>query len=103
EVGAVGAVDARGHRQAYSSCGPNSSQTKPDLVAPVPFPSFWRTRPFTGTSAAAPQAAALGALVWSRHPDWTALQVRATLQQAAVHAGPGRRDGETGFGQIRLP
>ena len=31
---------------------------KPDLVATVPFPSGWRTRPFSGTSAAAPQALA---------------------------------------------
>jgi hypothetical protein len=103
EVVAVGAVDSMGHRVAYSSCGPDSSRPKPDLVAPVPFPSLWRTRPFTGTSAAAPQAAALAALVWSRHPHWTAWQVRTTLQQAACHPGPARHDGETGYGQIHLP
>ena len=44
----------------YSSCGPNSLRPKPDVVAPVPFASLWRPRPFGGTSAAAPQAAALG-------------------------------------------
>src|SRR5262249_31536908 len=56
EVIAVGAVDAVGHRVAYSSCGPIASRLKPDLVASVPFPSLWRPRPFSGTSAAAPQA-----------------------------------------------
>src|SRR5207248_2316037 len=69
---AVRAVDAWGQRVGYSACGPNSRRPKPDLVAPVPFPSRWRPQPFTGTSAAAPQAAALAALWWSRHPDWTA-------------------------------
>src|SRR5262249_54647048 len=59
EVIAVGAVDADGQRTPYSSCGPNSKEPKPDLVAEVPFPSLWRDQPFTGTSAAAPQAAGL--------------------------------------------
>src|SRR5262249_29115873 len=59
EVIAVGAVDADGKRLTYSSCGPNSRQPKPDLVAAVPFPSVSRPKPFSGTSAAAPQAAAL--------------------------------------------
>jgi subtilisin family serine protease len=103
EVIAVGAVDQQGRRLAYSSCGPNSGRPKPDLVAPVPFPSGWRTRPFTGTSAATPQAAALAALLWSRHPDWTARRVRQALRDAARHTGPARHDGETGFGQIHLP
>jgi hypothetical protein len=103
EVIAVGAVDQQGLRLAYSSCGPDSGRPKPDLVAPVPFPSGWRSRPFTGTSAATPQAAALAALLWSRHPDWTARQVRQALQDAALHTGPWRHDRETGFGEVHLP
>jgi hypothetical protein len=103
EVVAVGAVGADGRRLAYSSCGPNSPRPKPDLVAPVPFPSLWRSRPFAGTSAAAPQAAALAVLLWSRHPDWTPLHVRATLCSAARHAGTTRPNYDTGYGQIHLP
>src|SRR5439155_5680244 len=80
---AVGAVNHFGLRAGYSSCGPNSRWPKPDFVAPVPFASLWRSRPFSGTSAAAPQAASLAALCWSRHPDWTANQVRDALRQAA--------------------
>lgn len=77
---AVGATDEDGHRQPYSSHGPNGGRDKPDLTAAVPFPSRWRPeQPFAGTSAAAPQAAALAALVWSAHPRWTARQVRETL------------------------
>jgi subtilisin family serine protease len=103
EVIAVGAVDRHGHRACYSSCGPNSQEPKPDLVAPVPFPGAWRNRPFTGTSAAAPQAAALAALWWSRYPQWTAEQVRAALRTSARDLGPPGHDWETGYGLITLP
>jgi subtilisin family serine protease len=103
EVVTVGAVDEDGQRLAYSSCGPNSSGPKPDFVAPVPFPSRWRARPFAGTSAAAPQAAGLAALLWSRHPDWTAAHVRRALREAAIDLGPPGHDCETGYGCVHLP
>ncbi len=100
---AVGAIDEQGQRTSYSSCGPNSRQPKPDFVAPVPFPSLCRQRPFAGTSAAAPQAAALAALVWSRHPGWSATQVSSALRAAALDLGPAGHDFETGYGAIHLP
>jgi len=103
EVIAVGAVNRTGHRLAYSSCGPNSSQPKPEFVASIPFPSQWRARPFTGTSAAAPQAAAVAALLWSRYPAWTASRVRDTLKTACTHLSPASHSFETGFGLIHLP
>lgn len=100
---AVGAVSTDGQRMLYSSCGPNSTKPKPDLVAPVPFASLWRSRPFSGTSASAPQAAALAALWWSRYPDWTAAQVRTALYSSARDLGPPGHDYETGYGLIHLP
>jgi hypothetical protein len=103
EVIAVGAVTWSGERMLYSSCGPNSDHPKPDLTAPVPFPSLLRVRPFAGTSAAAPQAAALAALWWSRYPSWTAAQVRAALRSSAHDLGPPGHDFETGYGVIKLP
>ncbi len=102
-VVAVGAVDSAGQRVCYSSCGPNSHRPKPDFVATVPFPSRWRRQPFTGTSAAAPQAAALAALWWSRFPHWDAEQVRTAMQESALDLGPAGHDFETGYGLIRLP
>jgi subtilisin family serine protease len=103
EVVTVGAVSADGRRAPYSSCGPNSRQPKPDLVAVVPFPSQARPRPFTGTSAAAPQAAALAALVWSRCPAWGAARVRETLARSARDLLAPGHDDETGYGLISLP
>jgi hypothetical protein len=100
---AVGAVDGQGQRTSYSSCGPNSHVPKPDFAALVPFPSHCRQRPFAGTSAAAPQAAALAALVWSRYPAWSANQVADYLRQNAADLGPAGHDFETGYGSIRLP
>jgi subtilisin family serine protease len=76
---------------------------KPDFVAPVPFASAWRPKPFGGTSAAAPQAAALAALVWSRHPDRTAAEVRSALRSAALDLLTPGHDWETGYGLVRLP
>ncbi len=103
EVIAVGAVDSDGHRMDYSSCGPNSKQPKPDLVASVPFPITSRPRPFGGTSAAAPQAAGLAALVWSSHAGWSAGQVRLALRDSARHLARQACDYETGYGLVRLP
>ncbi len=103
EVVAVGAADLSGRRLSYSSCGPKSRGMKPDFVAPVPFPSGWRARPFAGTSAAAPQGAALAALVWSRHADWNARLVRASLKDSARSCSNGSPVWATGNGVIHLP
>jgi subtilisin family serine protease len=103
QVLAVGAVDVRAERVSYSSCGPNSRLPKPDFVATVPFPSLCRERPFAGTSAAAPQAAGLAAVLWSSRPSWTPAQVTQALRESAIDLGPPGHDHETGYGLIRLP
>ncbi len=102
-VVAVGAVDANGRRAAYSSCGPNSREPKPDFAALVPFPTLARARPFSGTSAAAPQGAGLAALLWSNQPDASASLIRDALKLSAQDLGPPGHDIETGHGLLRLP
>lgn len=99
----VGAINHDGIRTSYSACGPNSNRPKPDVVAPVPFASYNRYWPFSGTSCATPQAAAVAALAWSRHPHWTANQVRQYVTTRALDLGPAGHDCETGYGAVRLP
>lgn len=103
EVITVGAVEKDGQRATYSSCGPNSARLKPDVVALVPFASTFRQRPFTGTSAATPQAAGLAALLWGRQADWTPEEVWKALRSSARDLGPKGHDWETGHGMIHLP
>jgi serine protease len=106
EVVAVGAIDRYGQRLEYSSCGSPAeihALLKPDFVAPVPFPTTVRLQGFTGTSAAAPQAVGIAAILWSRHRDWTAERVRSALVQSAQDVGIPGPDNETGYGRIALP
>lgn len=103
EVVAVGAVDEEGQRMPYSACGPSSAVLKPDLMAPVPWRVSGRSRPFSGTSAAAPQAAALAALWWSRYPHWSAARIRQALRESALDLGAPGPDCEMGYGLIHLP
>jgi subtilisin family serine protease len=98
----VGAWE-NGRRAEYSSCGPNSAAPKPDVVAAVPLASAWRPQPFGGTSAAAPQAAGLAALYWSKNPKATANEIRTVLRIAARDVHDPGFDYETGFGLLRLP
>ncbi|MBY0398577.1 MAG: S8 family serine peptidase, partial [Thermoleophilia bacterium] len=97
-VVAVAAVDRTARRMSYSSCGPLTSGAKPDLCAVVPVATAWRPgQAFGGTSAAAPQAAGLGAILVSAGTK----DVRGTLEKAARG-----RDGhslEKGWGMAKLP
>jgi hypothetical protein len=102
-VYAIGAVDGACRRITYSACGPNSPRPKPDFVAMVPFPSHCRARPFAGTSAAAPQAAGLAAVLLSHQPQARPNEVLARLRAAAEDLGPPGHDCETGYGLIRMP
>ena len=99
----LGCVDEQRRRLAYSSCGPNSRRPKPDFVAQVPFPTRFRDRPFTGTSAAAPQGAGLAALLLSRDANLTPEQVCQMLRGAAIDLLQPGHDGETGYGLLQLP
>jgi subtilisin family serine protease len=100
----IGAWEWEGDRRArYSACGANSVTSKPDLVAPVPFPGISRVKSFEGTSAAAPQAAGLAAVYWSGYPKVTAAQVRNVMCESAEDLLEPGHDAETGYGLLRLP
>ncbi|MFZ3131523.1 MAG: S8 family serine peptidase [Desulfosporosinus sp.] len=53
-----------------------------------------------GTSMASPFAAGVAALIWSKHPDWTADQVRLALEKGAKDLGSPGRDEQYGYGRV---
>ncbi|MCE9534579.1 MAG: S8 family serine peptidase [Planctomycetes bacterium] len=100
---AVGAVSDSGERDMDSSIGTIRPGIKPECVATVPVPSAIRALPFQGTSAAAPQAAGLAALLWSKAPVARSADIRKQLLDACVDLGQMGPDAETGYGRVRLP
>ena len=102
DVIAVGAVSSRNERLPVSSIGHTGKIVKPDCVAPAPVPSRLRIDPFDGSSAAAPQAAGMAALLWSRDLKATASTLRTRMQLCCQDIAAPGPDAETGFGVIRL-
>lgn len=54
-----------------------------------------------GTSMAAPQAAAVAAMIWARNPDWKPYQVRQHLRMTAEDLLEPGWDEKTGYGLLR--
>jgi hypothetical protein len=102
KVLAVAATDERGQRMPFSSCGPVGRTPKPEVAARVPVRVKWRPEtPFGGTSAAAPQAAGLAALLWSAEPRLGAGRIRERLTEATRSRGK-NHDTQIGFGELYL-
>lgn len=97
---AVGAVDGADRWLYYSNHG-----QEVDVVAPG-------TRVYTtalgggygfardGTSLAAPQVAAVAAMLKALHPQWTPRQIRNQIRLTADDVGPPGWDEKTGFGRL---
>jgi hypothetical protein len=112
EVVAVGAVDVSdpglGTVESFSSQGPveidfptPETRAKPDLVAfdgvTTDVPGF---SPFYGTSAAAPDSAAVAALLLSKKSCLTPAQIQQTLMSSAVDIGAPGFDPVAGAGRL---
>jgi len=91
--------------ESFSSRGPtNDGRLKPELVAPngvaTSFPGGSVFNPFFGTSAAAPHAAGLAALLLGKVPSLTPRQLGRALQDATLDLGPLGPDNTYGHGLI---
>lgn len=77
---------------------------KPDITAAdgvvTTLPSGSGLNPFYGTSAAAPHAGAIAALLWSYNPGLTPGQMRVLLANSAVDIGAAGVDRDSGCGIV---
>jgi hypothetical protein len=96
---AVGGMTAAGVADERSNTG-----TEIDLVAPWDVFTTANGGSYEykdGTSMAAPQAAAVAALAWSKHPELKAYQLRQLLRQTADDLQAPGWDPSTGYGMLR--
>jgi len=93
-VMAIGAVDRQHQRPGFASRGPEMTVVAPGVGILSSLPNYQVTVNFDegkqtnydlldGTSQAAPLAAALAAMVWSKWPALSATQVRDKIIQSA--------------------
>lgn len=84
----------------FSSTG-GALRSKPDIAAAdgvsTSTPGF---KPFYGTSAAAPHAAAIAALLIEEHPSYTATQIKAILTGTALDIENAGYDRNAGYGIV---
>ncbi|MER7761746.1 type VII secretion-associated serine protease mycosin [Streptomyces sp. NPDC097619] len=95
---AVAASDRDNERAAFSQTGAFVSVAAPgvDVVSTVPGGGHCTD---SGTSFAAPYAAAVAALLKARHPDWSPRRIVTRIQQTAERTLPGP-DPSVGWGVV---
>ncbi len=57
---------------------------------------------YDGTSMATPHVSGAAAVIWSKNPSWTNVQIRTALQATAEDLGAAGRDNYYGHGLIRM-
>ncbi|MEB3198518.1 MAG: S8 family peptidase [Candidatus Sericytochromatia bacterium] len=95
----VGATDSTGGLARFSNHDASMSVTAPGvgILSTVPGEAYAK---MSGTSMASPFVAGVAALVWSKHPDWTAQQVKEHLEQTASDRGAPGVDPLFGHGEV---
>ncbi|MEV5613213.1 type VII secretion-associated serine protease mycosin [Streptomyces sp. NPDC052225] len=95
---AVAASDRNNERAAFSQAGDWVGVAAPgvDMVSTVPMGGQCAD---SGTSFSAPYVAAVAALLKEKHPDWTAAEIVAQIEQTAERSVPGK-DAYVGWGVI---
>ena len=79
----VAAVTIQGRLAGFSNHGPNVDVAAPGVAIVGHYGATAGVEEWLGTSMAAPYVAALAAMVFARHPDWTPAQVRERILATA--------------------
>ena len=79
----VAAVGIRGQMTGFSNHGPNVDIAAPGDAVVGHYGPTLGVEEWNGTSMAAPYVAALAAMLFAQHPDWTPAQVRARIVSTA--------------------
>jgi len=96
---AVGGVGLDKKPVPDANYGPEVDLVAPWLVYTTALGGRYEYR--KGTSMAAPQVAAVAALLRAKRPEWRAFEVRERLRQTAEDIGPPGWDERTGYGLLR--
>jgi subtilisin family serine protease/putative cell wall-binding protein len=103
QVLAVTATDADDQIAYISATGPECVLAAPGMNI---ISDYWSREEGStyaaadGTSMASSFVVGVAALIWSKHPDWTAEQVKLALAKGAEDLGSPGRDDEYGFGRV---
>lgn len=100
-VMAVGSVNQTQKLSTFSCYGYGMSVVAPGEGILSTFPGGTYAM-IDGTSMATPFVSGAAALVWSKHPQWTAQQVRQRLEQTATDLGDAGFDPKYANGLINL-
>jgi hypothetical protein len=101
DVLAVGAYDEEAGRvEPFSSHGPAGDRLGVDVVAPDDLPAAEKPEGFEGSSASAPYAAGVAALVLDADPRASPRAVETTLERTAVDVADAGVDEATGYGRV---
>ncbi len=96
---AVGAVSNDNSHASFSNSDPYVTVAAPGVGIYSDYLSSGYVSE-TGTSQATPHVAGLAALIWAKHPEYTAAQVEYAITSTAVDLGSIGKDNDFGWGRI---
>ncbi|WP_127508195.1 S8 family peptidase [Paenibacillus humicus] len=101
EVFAVASTDSKGQKSSFSNFGDYIDVAAPGDSIASTYPGS-QYAALSGTSMASPHVAALAALIRSRNPDLTNVQVMDIMRRTAIDLGAKGKDSYFGYGQIDI-